>query len=136
MECDVSWDECIKRFEQEQIIDNIGKHFNLVEKRYDGYRWMHNLSKDLSAIMSFSYRGEQVWKHVSFARRKQMIQYEKLEEFKSIFCGDDVYAMIVFPPKSKWVSIHKYCVHLWEPMETYPLPEFSGFLPGKNFRSI
>ena len=117
------------RFNQWPILEAIEKEFEPFSTRGDGVGYMHRKARDLTAILSFATEGDtQVWKHVSFARQKRMPTYGEIEEYKALFCGEDSYAIVVFPPKDKWVSIHPYCVHLWEPMEFYPLPEFSGML--------
>jgi hypothetical protein len=131
----VSLKEAIARFNQSDIFENIEKEFNVFQKGLDGNGYAHKKASDLSVIVSFSEEKDgQIWKHVSMARRKRMPTYDEIEEFKKLFCGENTYALIIFPPKKVWVSLHPYCVHLWEPMEKYPLPEFSGLVGG--IRSI
>ena len=122
----------LDQFNQTSIFENILKDFTPYQTRLDGIGYSHKIAKDLTAIVSFSRESDdQIWKHVSVARQKRMPTYAEIEDYKTIFCGEDTYALIVFPPKDKWVSIHPYCIHFWEPMEKYPLPEFSGFI-GKS----
>jgi len=125
--------EAIYRFKQKDIFENIEKEFNIFQTCADGNGYVHKKASDLSVIVSFGEEKDgQIWKHVSMARRKRMPTYAEIEEYKNLFCGSNTYAIIVFPPKEVWVSIHPYCVHLWEPMEKYPLPEFSGFVGGQR----
>ncbi len=124
--------KAIEQYNQQEIFNNIAAKFETEQKREDGIMYRHKIAYDLTAIVSFSKEeDEKIWKHISFARQKTFIEYKRLEELKDLFCGDS-YAIVVLPPREKMVTIHKHCIHLWEAMDGYPLPEFSGFL--KNGR--
>jgi hypothetical protein len=43
---------------------------------------------------------------------------------KNLFWGEDVSVMQLHPPKSEYVNNHKYCLHLWRPVNAeIPLPD-------------
>lgn len=109
--------------------------FQMIEERVDGFAFRHVLARDLSVIVSVSRENDgKRWKHVSFARAKRMPTIDEINEYKAIFIGEDAYGLMVLPPKDRHVNIHKYCLHLWQCLDDYPLPEFSGFIG--NARSL
>lgn len=95
----------------------------------DGY---HVVSSDgLSVICSGSVEADgKRWLHVSFARPNRMPDYDDLLRVRRIFIGDDRYCCAVWPPKDRYVSLHRYALHLWSCLDEWPLPEFSGLLGG------
>lgn len=71
---------------------------------------------------------DKFWLHVSFSRAKSMPTHEDSCFVKQAFIGDR-YAYAVFPPKSQYVNIHQFCLHLWalvDDSDGRALPEFSG----------
>lgn len=64
------------------------------------------------------------WAHISVARQNRIPSYKDLAEVKDLFVGPDRYALQVFAPASEHVNLHPYCLHLWVPMDRYPLPNF------------
>jgi len=120
--------------DQMQNIEKDG--FYPVEQRLDGVKFQHKKAMDLIVIVSIGREQDgNLWRHVSFSRQKRMPTYSEIAEYKSLFIGNEKYALMVFPPQEKHVNLHKFCLHLWEPLDHYPLPEFSGILAGVG-RSI
>lgn len=99
-------------------------------RRIDGLRWQHYLYP-LTVISSVSVEGDdRRWLHVSLAHQKRMPSYDEIKLVKEMFIGRDKYAAMIFPPVDKFVNLHKTCLHLWHCVDGWPLPEFSGFIPG------
>jgi len=70
----------------------------------------------------------QTWLHVSVSRLDRKIPtWEQMSQVKRHFIGDERTAYQVMPPKTKWVSIHAGCLHLWTcvDQDAY-LPDFTA----------
>lgn len=100
--------------------------WSLAETRSDGAAW-YNKNRCLAVIASASNEAdEKTWLHVSVSHSARMPTYEEMALVRKHFIGDDLYALMVFPPKEYHVNIHKYCLHLWSCLVgEYPLPEFT-----------
>jgi len=79
------------------------------------------------------------WEHVSISHRAKCPSWEVMCRVKEIFFGDEECVMQLHPPKADWVNNHKYCLHLWKPIngEVIPRPPaiFVG-LPGVDHTDI
>jgi hypothetical protein len=69
------------------------------------------------------------WLHLSCSYADRLPTWADMRRVKDLFLGSDTYAAIVFPPRSTFVNIHPFCLHLFACVDGWPLPEFSGFLP-------
>lgn len=69
---------------------------------------------------------ESWWFHVSIARSKgkRQVNYDELTFTKHAFIGDDRIAIQVFPVMPELVNDHTRCLHLFAPLEPFPLPDF------------
>jgi hypothetical protein len=65
------------------------------------------------------------WTHISISRQNRIPSYKDLTEVKALFAGKDRFAVQVFPPERDHVNIHPYALHLWMPLDKYPLPNFA-----------
>ena len=63
--------------------------------------------------------------HFSLARTDRIPTWMELVEAKELFLGSDTYAIAVIPPRSRYVNIHNFCLHLWVSLDDYPLPDFT-----------
>lgn len=65
----------------------------------------------------FSFGGG--WEHasISIVNKKRCPTWEEMCMFKDVFWAEDEAVMQFHPPKSKYVNTHKYCLHLWKPIE-------------------
>jgi hypothetical protein len=64
------------------------------------------------------------WLHISLSFPDHLPSYEDMKQVKAIFAGDENTALQIFPPKSRHVNIHEYCLHLWVCLTDDPIPEF------------
>ncbi len=65
------------------------------------------------------------WNHVSVSLPGRCPAWEEMCYVKDLFFDPEETVMQLHPPRSTWVSNHKYCLHLWEPVGegvTIPLP--------------
>jgi hypothetical protein len=81
-------------------------------------------AKGYIVIISGTVKDGGRWVHLSFSRGDRVPDWEELKAVKSRFLGDETLAVQVFPPKSQWVNVHPYCLHLWHCVDGDPLPDF------------
>jgi len=82
--------------------------------------------RGLSVIISGGVELDgRAWIHVSLSRRSRMPTYDDLALVKRLFIGADYKAIMVFPPDSEKVNIHRYCLHLFRCVGYDPLPDFT-----------
>lgn len=63
------------------------------------------------------------WDHVSVSLPDRCPTWEEMDHFKRMFWDDSEAVMQLHPPRSQWVSHHRYCLHMWKPQEgAIPLP--------------
>lgn len=79
----------------------------------------------LVVIMSGQFENEKRWLHVSMSRKKKIPSYKDMKRVKSIFIGDDLQAIQIFPVKSKHVNIMETCLHLWACLDGDGIPDFT-----------
>lgn len=63
------------------------------------------------------------WEHVSISLKKRCPTWEEMCFFKDIFWNDNECVIQYHPPRKNYVNCHKYCLHLWRPInEQVPMP--------------
>lgn len=69
------------------------------------------------------------WEHVSVSLSRRCPTWEEMCIIKDIFWDDEECVVQYHPPKSEYVNVHPYCLHLWKKVgvnfETPP-KEFVG----------
>ncbi|HAO11366.1 MAG TPA: hypothetical protein DCQ51_09400 [Planktothrix sp. UBA8407] len=70
------------------------------------------------------YEDGKNWIHLSISRRKSYPTWDEQVHIKELFLGKESKAIQVFPPRSQWVNDHPYCLHLWECLDGFELPDF------------
>ena len=65
-----------------------------------------------------------LWLHASMSRRDRIPSWRDLQRVKDTFIGADRKAIQVLPARSEYVNRHPYCLHLFSPLDTDPLPDF------------
>lgn len=105
------------------------KGYMTLQQREDGTSMRS--PKGLMVISSIQRQGEDVWLHVSYSYPNKTPTHADTCRIKNDFFGENIYAYAIFPPKEKYVNLHKHCLHLWGCMnDDQKLPEFSGFIKG------
>lgn len=67
--------------------------------------------KDLFVIAD----GESDWEHVSVSTKSRCPTWQEMCFIKSLFWSDEDCVLQYHPPKSEYVNVHSYCLHLWRP---------------------
>ncbi len=63
------------------------------------------------------------WEHVSVSTQKRCPTWEEMCFIKGLFWDETDCVIQYHPPKSDYVNVHPYCLHLWRPIdETIPTP--------------
>lgn len=58
------------------------------------------------------------WDHVSVSLPNRCPNWLEMCFVKELFFDDEECVMQLHPPKSKYISNHPYCLHLWRPQDT------------------
>lgn len=97
----------------------------LVDQRNDGYAvWRPR--DGLRVIVSFSKELDgETWGHLSCSYPDRLPDWETLKEVKTLFFREDTTALIVLPPKKKYVNINPYVHHLWVCLSKEVVPDFT-----------
>jgi hypothetical protein len=53
------------------------------------------------------------WEHVSVSLRNRCPNWNEMCFIKNLFWSEDDTVVQIHPPKSDYVNIHEYCLHLW-----------------------
>lgn len=57
------------------------------------------------------------WEHVSVSRQNRTPTWEEMCRVKDLFWDAEECVVQYHPPKSDYRNLHKYCLHLWKPLE-------------------
>lgn len=57
------------------------------------------------------------WEHASVSTPTRCPTWEEMCWIKSLFWEPEEAVMQLHPPESEWISNHKYCLHLWRPLD-------------------
>lgn len=78
-------------------------------------------TKARPAKVVFSWGGG--WEHVSVSFTTRCPTWDEMCKIKDVFWNDDECVIEYHPPKSEYVNIHPYCLHLWRKCgENFELP--------------
>ncbi len=73
------------------------------------------------AVVVWSFGGG--WEHVSVSFANRCPSWDEMCQVKDMFWRDDECVIQYHPPKSEYVNMHPYCLHLWKPKELeLPMP--------------
>lgn len=59
---------------------------------------------------------EDAWEHVSVSLKSRCPIWDEMCFIKDLFWKEEECVMQYHPPKSIYVNIHPYCLHLWRPI--------------------
>lgn len=63
------------------------------------------------------------WEHVSISTPVRYPTWNEMNFFKNVFWDSDECVMQLHPPETEYVNNHKYCLHLWKPLNAViPMP--------------
>lgn len=86
--------------------------WRVIESRPDGAAFARGEGLRVIASSAIELDGKR-WLHVSCSRAVRLPTWDDLGDVKALFIGPGRYAYQVFPPASKHVNLHSYCLHLW-----------------------
>lgn len=94
-----------------------GNGWSLVERGPDGFAMD---SRDgLRLIASYG----DGWDHVSVSRRDRAPTWDEMCRVKDLLFDLEDCVIQYHPPRSKYVNIHPFCLHLWRPQgQRIPIP--------------
>ena len=91
----------------------------------DGRKYVHALMP-MSCILSVAEEEDgRRWIHFSLAHPHRLPKWDELVRYKEQFLGEETTAVQVLAPRSRWVNIHPYCLHLFVCLDGNPLPDFT-----------
>ena len=56
------------------------------------------------------------WEHVSVSLPDRTPRWEMMAFVKSLFWGPEACVVEYHPPASRYIDVHKHCLHLWRPI--------------------
>jgi len=66
---------------------------------------------------------EHGWEHVSVSGENRCPTWDEMCWVKDLFWEKHEMAVQYHPPESQYVNMHKYCLHIWRPINmTIPMP--------------
>lgn len=91
-----------------------------------GVQYVRTLTRESVIITAGRHLDGKRWLHFSMAHPSRMPHYTELANYKDVFLGREVKAVMVLPPRSQHVNIHTYCLHLFVCLDADPLPDFTN----------
>lgn len=63
------------------------------------------------------------WEHVSVSLKNRVPTWDEMEFVRGLFWRDDETVMQLSVPRAQHISMHRYCLHLWRPVDgQIPVP--------------
>jgi hypothetical protein len=91
-----------------------------------------NSGTGLRVILSCARMGPHGrWVHVSASYRNRIPTWAELVRVRDELVGPERPAVKILPERAFYVNINPHVLHLWTPLDRWPLPEFSG--PRRDF---
>lgn len=76
--------------------------------------YKHTRYKPTQIMIAFTF--DRGWEHASVSLRNRCPTWDEMCAIKDIFWGEEEAVMQVHPPRSEYVNLHPYCLHLWKPI--------------------
>jgi len=76
-----------------------------------GYFHVAGAGETLAVISS----GPDEWEHVSVSTTSRIPTWGEMKKVKELFWDDEECVIQYHPPRSEYVDIHPYVLHLWKP---------------------
>jgi hypothetical protein len=84
-----------------------------------------DMGKQLSLIITGEEHDGRRWIHMSMASPSRLPTWAELVDAKEVFLGRETTAVQVIPPRSKYINLHNFCLHLYMCIDEFPLPDFT-----------
>lgn len=99
--------------------------FTCFDLSLDGGAWLHK-TNGLRMIVGGEIHADKAWIHASISRPDRMPDYDDIKLMQAAVFGKAGESYMVFPPEDRHVNIHKFCLHLYGPMDPADrLPDFT-----------
>ena len=64
------------------------------------------------------------WRRISLSRPDRVPDYRDIANVKNCFVGRDSCAIMVMEAADRQTDTHPFCIHLYQPLDHNPLPDF------------
>ena len=64
----------------------------------------------------FVFSNDNGWEHLSVSRSNRCPTWDEMCRIKDVFFAEEERCVEYHPPKSEYVNIHPYCLHIWKPI--------------------
>lgn len=64
----------------------------------------------------FVFSNDWGWEHLSVSLSNRCPTWDEMCRIKDVFFKDDERCVEFHPPKSEYVNIHPFCLHIWKPI--------------------
>ncbi len=98
-----------------------GPYGSLQGSRAGAFVIMGPCSMELKIIANDAYPESDGWEHVSVSGHR-CPNWEEMCYIKDLFWDEEETVLQVHPPKSRYVSHHPTCLHLWKGVQKLELP--------------
>lgn len=79
---------------------------------------------DHKAILSIIFSNIGGWDHVSVSTEHRCPLWNEMAYIKDIFFYEEECVIQYHPPKSRYVNVHPYCLHMWKRQDSeFELPD-------------
>jgi hypothetical protein len=73
------------------------------------------------------------WEHASVSAQGRTPTWDEMQYIKEMFWEPEDVVMQLHPPESEYMNFHRYCLHLWRPLEEeIPTPPLYMVAPAKE----
>ena len=90
------------------------KGFSIQQEGADGlcgFLYLNGIKSKPATVIA-SWGGN--WEHVSVSFKDRTPTWEEMCRVKDTFWNDNECVVQFHPPKSEYVNVHQYCLHLWK----------------------
>lgn len=68
-------------------------------------------------VFAFMAGLDDIWEHVSVSTKKRCPTWNEMCLFKDIFWAPDEACVQFHPPRSQYVNVHPFCLHIWRQVD-------------------
>jgi hypothetical protein len=73
-------------------------------------------------ILAAPFDGQEEWEHVSVSLPNRCPTWAEMCFVKNLFWEDHECVVQFHPPRSEYVNLHPFCLHLWRHRDGFPTP--------------
>jgi len=99
--------------------------WEILKRSPDGYLAAHNFTRQSVIVSEAVELDGKRWVHLSTAFPSRLPTWAELVKTKELFLGEESRALQIVAPRSEWVNIHPYCLHLFVCLDGDVTPDFT-----------